>query len=147
MRRKNEKVVELGKLELFRRCGRRDLELLASIAEEVTFESGEALCREGQFAYDCFVIVSGEVEVRVHDQVIAVLGPGEVVGEMALLDGGRRAASVVALTDIRTFEIERRRLEPLLGRAPAVARAMLEQLSSRLRQVDDELATTVEKAC
>ena len=139
MRGDTPKVAELGRLELFGTCGRKELHLLASIADELTFERGDTLCVEGRNAYDCFVIASGEVEVRVHDQPIAVLGPGEVVGEMALLDGGPRTASVVALTDVRAFVIDRRRFDPLLERAPAVARAILKQLSIRLRQVDDEL--------
>jgi CRP/FNR family transcriptional regulator, cyclic AMP receptor protein len=139
MRQKNSKVDELGKIELFRRCRPADLRRLASIADEVKVSPGETLCHEGQTAFECFVIASGEVEVRVHDQPVAVLGPGQVVGEMALLDGGPRTASVIALTDVQAFAIDRRRLDGLLEDAPAIARAMLKQLSGRLRRLDDEL--------
>ena len=139
MRWNDSKAAELGRLELFRLCGKRELRLLASVADDITFTSGDALCHEGRVAYECFAITSGTAEVRAHDQTIALLGPGDVVGEMALLDGGRRTASVIARTDIHAFSIDRRRFDALLERAPAVARAMLRQLSSRLRQADDEL--------
>lgn len=141
MRRNDKKAAELQRLELFKSCGKRELRLLASLAEDIAFVRGDTLCEEGRFAYECFVIRSGSAEVRVHDQAIAVVGPGDVVGEMALLDGGRRAATVVALTDIQTFAIERRQFGALLERAPVVAKAMLSQLAARLRHVDDELAT------
>jgi CRP-like cAMP-binding protein len=138
-RRRDPKVVELAGLELFGTCRPRDLRVLASVTDAVTFAAGEALCREGRRPYECFVIAAGTVEVRVHDQPVAVLGRGDVVGETAVLDGGVRTATVVAVTDVQTFAIDRRRLDDLLERAPAIARAMLKQLAVRLRQVDSEL--------
>lgn len=134
-----KKEVDLSKLELFRRCSANDLRLLASVADDITFRPGEAVCREGQHAYECFVIASGKVEVRVHAQPVAVLGQGDVVGEIALLDGGRRSASVSALTDVNAFVIDRRHFEHLLETAPAIARAMLTQLSRRLRSANEAL--------
>src|SRR5688572_6226664 len=118
-RAKDPKAEGLGRLELFRAWRPQDLRVLASVTDDVTFAAGEALCHEGWRAYECFVIASGRVEVRVHDQPVAVLGSGEIVGETAALDGGVRTATVVAVTDVRAFAIERRRLDDLLERAPA----------------------------
>lgn len=141
MRRRDPKVDELARLELFRRCSARDLRMLASIVEDVHFRPGGVICAEGQHGYECFVIAAGEAEVQVGGQAVAVVGPGDVVGEMAIVDGGPRTASVVALTDVHAFSIERRRFDALLERAPAIARAMLRQLSTRLRHLDAELQT------
>ena len=137
MRRPNAKAEELGRLEVFRGCRPNDLQLLASIAEYVSFERGQLICEEGRRGYECFVIASGEAEVLVNGQRVAVLGDGDVVGEMALADGGPRTASVVALTDVEAFSIDQRRFDPLLESAPAVARALLSQLSLRLRRLDE----------
>lgn len=141
MRRQTVKARKLGELELLRRCRKRDLEVLASIADDVTYAPGDVLCRQGQLGYEWFVLTAGEAEVRVHDQPVATVGPGDVVGEMSILDGGPRTASVVALTDVHAFCIDRRRFDALLERAPAIARAMLRQLSLRLRRADELSAT------
>jgi len=142
VRRNDKKAAELGQLELFRKCRPSDLRRLASIADKVTFEPGEVLCQEGRKGHDCYVIANGEAEVSVGGQSVAVVGRGDVVGEIAVLDGGRRTASVVAVDEVHTYAIEQRRVDDLLERAPAIARAMLEQLSNRLRHLDEQLAAT-----
>jgi CRP/FNR family transcriptional regulator, cyclic AMP receptor protein len=139
MRARDTKAEELGRLELFRRCRKRDLRMLASIAEDVRFKPGQLLCQEGQHGYECFVIASGEAEVVVAGTRVAEVGPGDVVGEMAIVDGGPRTASVVALTEVHAFSIEKRRFDALLESAPAIARAMLKQLSTRLRRLDEDM--------
>ena len=131
--RRDVKSVELGTLELFKECTPRDLRVLSSVTDDIAFAAGDVLCREGWRGYECFVLTSGQVEVRVLDQPVAVLGPGDVVGETALLDGGARSATVSALTDVHAFAIDSRSFDALLERAPAVARAMLTQLARRLR--------------
>ena len=136
--RRNAKTMELGALELFRTCRPRDLRVLASVTDDITFAEGEVLCREGRAAYECFVIAAGQVEVRVHDQPVAVLGRGDIVGETAVLDGGFRTATVVATTGVHAFAIDRRRFDDLLERAPAISRAVLKQLARRLRHADSE---------
>ena len=145
MRQPTTKARKLGELELFTGCRKRDLEALASIADDVTFTPGDVLVRQGRWGYEWFVITSGEAEVRVDDRPVAVVGPGDVIGEMAILDGGPRTASVVALTDVHSFCVDRRRFDALLERTPAIARAMLKQLSLRLRHAD-QLAAAAAKA-
>ena len=139
MRRRDPKADELGRLKLFRSCRPRELRMLALIAEDVRFKPGSLICEEGHHGYECFVIESGEAEVVIGDLQVAIVGRGDVVGEMAIVDGGPRTASVVALTDVHAFSIERRRFDSLLECAPAIARAMLRQLSTRLRHLDEEL--------
>ena len=136
MRRRNHKVNKLARIELLRDCRRRELELLATVTDEVMFRPGETLCTEGRGGSEVFMIAAGDAEVHVGGEAIAVVGPGEVVGEMALVDGGPRTASVIARTDVHTFAIEARRFSHVLERAPAVARAMLRQMSERLRRLD-----------
>ena len=141
MRRRDAKAEKLGRLELFRECSQRDLEYLASIADEVDLDQGDILCEEGREGYECFILESGEDEVSLNGQPVAVVGVGDVVGEMALVDGGPRTASVIALTDVHAFSIEQRFFDPLLESAPAVARALLRQLSTRLRRLDEAIET------
>jgi CRP/FNR family transcriptional regulator, cyclic AMP receptor protein len=142
MRTHDKKAERLGEIELFRNCRPRDLKLLASIVDDLSFEAGEVMCEEGRVGNECYVIASGTAEVLVDGQPVALVGPGDVVGEMAILDGGQRAASVVAVTEAHAYSIGQRRFDDLLEQAPTVARAMLEQLSIRLRHVDEKLAAT-----
>ena len=95
---------------------------LERLADEVTLPAGTVLMREGRFGREVFVILSGEVEVRRDDEVIAVLGAGEVVGELAVLNPTQtRNATVVAATELRTLVLDPRayrslRYLPVLGR-------------------------------
>ena len=68
--------------------------------------------------------------------MLAMLGPGDVVGELSLIDGGPRSATVRARTDLAVLEIDRRDLTRLLKKAPSVMRKLLEALAGRLRDTD-----------
>jgi CRP-like cAMP-binding protein len=100
----------------------RERKALERLADEVTLPEGTVLMREGRFGREVFVLLEGEVEVRRDDEVIAVLGPGEVVGELAVLDPTQtRNATVVASTELRTLVLDPRayrslRYLPVLGR-------------------------------
>jgi CRP-like cAMP-binding protein len=89
------------------------------------------------------VIVSGQAEVTLDGTHLATIGAGETVGEMALLDGGRRSATVTTTTPTVALVIEGRRFEALVHAVPAVSQAVVRALSGRLREQD---ATNVVQA-
>ncbi len=96
-----------------------ELDLLASVAQEVSIPAGGLLCREGTTGQSCFVIVRGEIDVfkalGAGDRVLATLGPGAMVGQMALVDRAPRSASVRARTPTVALELSREVFERLLG--------------------------------
>jgi len=132
-RRRRRTVEPLRHLELFRDCTPDELERLRSLMTPVILPAGRSLTRLGDIGREFFVIVDGAASVLRDDERVASLGPGAFVGEMALLDGGRRTATVVADTNVEVFVLSEREFDELLRRSPTVAHNMLRILSQRLR--------------
>lgn len=101
----------------------RQLDHLAAQSEPAFFPTGSFLISEGDFGDSMFAIVEGEASVTLHDDHgeehgVASVKPGEIVGEMSLLTGMRRKATVVAKTDVAALEITKPALEEMFARAP-----------------------------
>jgi CRP-like cAMP-binding protein len=101
----------------------RQLDHLAAQSREVLFPAGAVLMSEGDFGDSMFAVVEGEADVTLHDQrggehKVTSVKPGEIVGEMALLTGLRRQATVVARTQVTALEITKPVLEEMFARAP-----------------------------
>jgi CRP-like cAMP-binding protein len=136
------KIERLGKVELFRLCSPKELHRLATIADEAILEAGQVFCRQGEVALACYVIVDGAATVTVGGQPVGVVGPGETVGEMGLIDRRPRSATVVARTPMQVYAIDARRFDSVLAETPGFARNLLRELSRRIRELD--LARTAE---
>jgi len=129
------KTTTLQATELFRHFDHRQLEKVASIAEERRLERGAVLCEQGRVAQECWIVMEGEADIQVGGrQLVAVVGPGESVGEMGLLDHLPRSATVIARTPMVLLRIDAAKFDELLGTAP-LARALLEVLSRRIRDL------------
>ena len=137
------KIERLSQVELFRRCSAVDLMHLATIADQVDLPAGYELCREGRVAQECFVVVRGEAAVEIGGEQVAIIGPGETIGEMGLLEHKPRSATVRTTTPVSTYVIARNRFDDLLERYPSVARLILAELTGRLRQADERAPTRV----
>jgi CRP-like cAMP-binding protein len=137
------KTPSSGHLDLLRRIpgltGRndRDLARLARHVEETAVEAGTVLIEEGTDGRHAYVIIEGWAAVTVHGEPVAALGPGQFVGEMALLDHGPRTASVVAKTAMRLLTVAPDAFDALVGQAD-VARSMARGLSERLRELEED---------
>src|SRR5437870_13749 len=107
------------------------------------FKAGSQLMRQGDVSDFMYVVVKGLIRVeRTHPQVLepvvlTELGPGEVVGEMGLLDGEPRSATVIAVEDTETVELSAGALAQLVLDFPEVSTALLTSLSRRLRSTDE----------
>ena len=118
---------------------------LAGLAREQKLAAGETLFLAGDPGDAMFALLEGSLKVVVisaegSEQLLAILGPGDVVGEMALLDGQRRSASVQALKACRVARIDKRDFDAYGDANPALYRHMLALISKRLRQANDVLA-------
>ena len=137
----DEALERLRDLELFRECDDDDLGRVAALARnEVRFDAGDVLYREGDPARDCYVIVEGEVDVTVAGRFVGNVGEGESVGEMGLLERAPRTATVVARTPVTVQLIEAESFDRLLDEAPSVTRALLRQVSRWLRARGETVA-------
>ncbi|MDP9094640.1 MAG: cyclic nucleotide-binding domain-containing protein [Actinomycetota bacterium] len=101
---------------------------------EIVVEAGSVLTTENDYRREAFIVVDGIAEVRVAGRAVSSVGPGDLVGEMALLDGGPRSATVVALTPLRVYVLDPRQFTELFA-DPASAAWIAAKLSQRLREV------------
>jgi CRP/FNR family cyclic AMP-dependent transcriptional regulator len=121
---------------LFAGLSRRHLRALADRADQVEFQPGEAIVIEGMRGGAFFAIVEGNARVTRGKRTLATLGPGDFFGELALLDGGERTASVVAATPMLCIRIFKRAFDRLVAEEPGVSARMLSVLAGRLRQAE-----------
>jgi CRP/FNR family transcriptional regulator, cyclic AMP receptor protein len=97
------------------------------------YGAGETIFKEGDSAREMYVVLEGCVEVRRGNEIIALIGPGEIFGEMALIDSGTRSATARALTHSAITPIDARRFEFLVSHTPQFALKVMRVLVQRLR--------------
>jgi CRP-like cAMP-binding protein len=126
----------LGRLSLFSACSQKELGDVAALTVPSELKKGTVLTREGAAGDLAFIIATGRAEVTRDKKRLALLGPGDVVGELSLLDGEPRSATVTALSDLEVLELDRRELTKLMKKVPSVIGKLLESMAQRLRDVD-----------
>jgi CRP-like cAMP-binding protein len=130
----------LAQIRLFSSCNNKELAKIAKASDELSIAQGKVLMAQGQAGREAFVIVDGTATVSVGDVDVAELGPGHHVGELALLDGGPRTATVTAKTDMTVLVISQRAFFGLLDEVPGLARKILASLAGMVRELDEQLA-------
>ncbi len=130
-----ERILFLRHVPLFADLPPADLKQIAAVAGEQLYEDGTYIAREGDAGNELLVIVSGEVRVVTGGRELARRRRGDYVGEMALLDGEPRSASLVAQGTVRALRIGRREFETILRERPETTHAMLLALTRRLREL------------
>jgi len=138
--RKDAKVLLLGRVPLFDRCSRRQLTKIASIAREVDYPAATPVVRKGEPGSDFFVIVEGEADVRSGARKLATLRAGSFFGEIALITGSPRTATVTTGTPIRALVISSRDFRKLLQESPGLEFKVLQELGRRLERLSAEPA-------
>src|SRR5512132_2500159 len=121
----DDKIQRLEEVALLEACTRKQLRAVARIAEVVEVPDGTVLARTGTPGEEIFLILDGHARVEVSARKRARLGPGDYFGEMSLLDGGPRSATVVAETPLRLLVIKRRNFATLLREAPELTQSLL----------------------
>ena len=123
----------LKRVPLFAGVKDRDLGRLAKVLSERTFAEGEAITTEGESGVGFFVIEHGNATVSLKGEIIRTLGPGDHVGEIALIDEGPRSATVTASTDVRCRGMAAWEFRSFVQEHPEVAWPLLQTLASRFR--------------
>jgi len=133
----------LRALPLFVGLTDSDLSLLEQASREIRIDGGQTLMTEGSPGGSLYVILEGEFEIHKRSGsrqvMIATRGPGEVIGEMSLLDGSPRTATVRALRDSRLLEIDQGAFRRLIESSPSAALVVLHTVTSRLRHTESML--------
>jgi CRP-like cAMP-binding protein len=133
---KDVKIELLRRVPLFSECSKRQLAQLAAIADEMDFPAGRTLIKEGEAGRECFVIVDGSFELRRRGRRIALAGDANIFGEMALLTGSPRNATLTTLSPVRALVITDRAFNRLLNDQPGIQRKILASLAARLAAVE-----------
>ena len=100
------------------------------------FAAGQVIFREGDPAGRMYVVAEGEVKILVGSQVMEIAGPGSIFGEMALIDGSPRSATVIAKTDCELAAIDENRFGVLVQKNPYFAVEVMQVMAARLRSAD-----------
>jgi CRP-like cAMP-binding protein len=138
---RDQKIERLRAVSLFSKCTMKELETLARATTPVHVSAGHVLAREGQRGGEFAVIVDGIATVTRDGHLLGRLDAGSFFGEMALLDGGERVATVTADTPMTLLVMSPNEFDALIsGEIPSVARKMLTVLGQRLRDADERLA-------
>jgi CRP-like cAMP-binding protein len=140
-----DKVELLRELPLFSALVDEELAGVASVADRVRFDSGEIVFREGDSSNSCYVIRSGHAAaVREHPAgraiTLARFGPGDLFGELAMLDDERRSATVETLDEVEAIAIRGEDMRRLLRQHPEIALKLVVGIGQRLRQTNERLA-------
>jgi CRP-like cAMP-binding protein len=120
-------------LAFFAGFGDDELDRVAQLAEEVEAETGARLVDQGRVGQECFVILDGHASVFVGEDYVAGLGPGSMVGEMALVDHRPRVATVVADTPMVLLRFDTKRFRTLLDEMPLARERVTQLLAERLQ--------------
>jgi hypothetical protein len=124
----------LRKVPLFSGLQRPEIERLLERADEIDVPDGQILTTQGESGQEFFVVLAGNVIVARDDQQMARLGPGDFLGEIALLDGRPRTASATADGPTRLLVLEHRQFDELLDEFPSITRQVVHALVERIRR-------------
>ncbi|HEY6566369.1 MAG TPA: cyclic nucleotide-binding domain-containing protein [Actinomycetota bacterium] len=124
---------QLAKVPLFSGCSKKDLQTIARVVKDIDHSEGTVIAREGEPGVGLFVIVEGQAQVTIGGKKKTKLGPGDFFGEIALLDGGPRTATVTAITDVKLLGLTEWVFRGLMQEHPSIAIKTLQQMAGRLR--------------
>jgi CRP-like cAMP-binding protein len=129
-------VAALSKTDLFSSLSKRALERVASQATVVHHEAGKEITEEGGGGVGFHLITDGSASVTVHGAQKGSLGPGQYFGEISLIDGKPRSATVKAETPLTTVSLVTWVFTPILDEVPEVSKALLKVMCARLRAAE-----------
>ncbi len=135
-----ERVLFLREIPIFSELSPEDLQQIAAIATEQWYAANTTIFRQDEEGNMLFVIVDGHVQVvrtsNGKEQVLAERGPGDFVGEMAIIDAAPRSASLITHDNVRVLAIDGPTFKGILHERPTVSLAVLRSLSRRLREMN-----------
>jgi CRP-like cAMP-binding protein len=132
----DDPLAALKAVPLFHDFSDRALGRVVEISKEVAHPAGKVVLEEDASAVGFHLILAGSAEISVDGKVVGTFGPGEYFGEMSLIDGKPRSASVTAATELRTLSIPAWNFDSLMMEHPEMMRAMLKVLCGRVRRLE-----------
>jgi CRP-like cAMP-binding protein len=131
----------LRRVPLFRGLDRKHLERMARLMTRLAEPAGKVLAREGAYGAEFFIIHEGEVEVRQAGTLVTTCGPGDYLGEIALLAGRPRTAELVTKTPVVLEVLSSREFNTLLADEPTIATQIMATMAERLAELEGRTLT------
>lgn len=135
---RDEKLDLLQRIPLFGSLDRRGLERLGMLADEVDVPAAKVLMRQGEIGSDMMVVVRGSVAVERDGSRLNTLGPGDFFGEIALVDGGPRTATITTEEPTTLLVVTHRDFHSMMEEFPEVADQVLNALANRVRHLEPD---------
>ncbi|MEZ0241165.1 MAG: Crp/Fnr family transcriptional regulator [Chloroflexota bacterium] len=132
------KLELLRKVPLFQNCDKGSIEEVGRLAEEVDVPAGKVLMREGDSADAFYMIVTGGVRIERTGSAARELGPGQWLGEIALVDHGPRTATATTTGPTRLFVLGHREFDQMLDKHPGFRAQVMESLAKRVRNLEPD---------
>jgi CRP/FNR family cyclic AMP-dependent transcriptional regulator len=130
----SEHLETLGSIPLFSGLSKRELMSILRSSHAVEFRPGQTIIAQGEIGKGFYVLTKGTATVNVDGKEVASLGPGSYFGEMAVLDGGPRTATITAEDPVGTLELTNSALLRVLAKEPDVDRSISTELRRRLQE-------------
>jgi CRP-like cAMP-binding protein len=132
------KLELIKKVPLFVNCDKRSIEEIGRLAEEVDVPAGKVLMREGDSADAFYMIVNGSVRIERTGSVARELGPGQWLGEIALVDHGPRTATATTTSPARLLVLGHREFDQMLDKHPGFRAQVMDSLAKRVRNLEPD---------
>ena len=124
----------LKTVPLFAHCNNKQIEFIATQVEDMDFPAGRVLCTEGQSGGDFFMLLAGGADVTRQSKPIAKMVPGDFFGEIAVVDGGPRTATVTTAVPSRCLVLGPRQFQNVVHQNVDIAHSVMKALTLRLRE-------------
>ena len=128
------RIARLKAVPLFSHCTDKQIEFIATQVEDMEFPTAKVLCIEGQSGSDFFVLLAGGAEVVRGSRHVATMVPGDFFGEIALIDGGMRTATVTTTAPSRCLVLGPRQFQNVLHQNTEIAHSIMKALTHRVRE-------------
>ena len=135
MARASAKVELLRNVPLFSGLSAKELMSLSRLMDEIDLKPGTVIIREGNTGGEFFIVLEGTIEVKRKGRRLARLGPGDYLGEIALIDHGPRTATAMVETDARLLVLASREFHSMLASDPRIENKILRTLAARVRDM------------
>ena len=135
MARASAKVELLRNVPLFSGLSAKELMSLSRLMDEIDLKPGTVIIREGNTGGEFFIVLEGTIEVQRKGRRLARLGPGDYLGEIALIDHGPRTATAMVETDARLLVLASREFHSMLASDPRIENKILRTLAARVRDM------------
>lgn len=127
----------LSRVPLFSTCSKRELREIAGLGTPIEVDEGKVLTKQGAPGREFFLVLEGKAECVAKGKRVAVFGPGDYFGELAIIEGGTRTATVTAVTPMEVLVLSTGEFGSLLRSSSSIGIKMLTALARRVREMQE----------